>query len=162
MSTQKTLTKARPDVRCKPLCLAIAALMASPLALAQSEAESLKPIEVTADRTSDSDAVVTEERIEQYQASDLEDVLAGQPEVAVGGSVGIAQKVYVRGIEDPLLNVTIDGATQAGALFHHTGRLAVEPELLKRVEVEAGAGRRGPAMLGGPGHERERHTDADG
>ncbi|ODM33097.1 TonB-dependent receptor [Marinobacter adhaerens] len=151
MSTQKTLTKARPDVRCKPLCLAIAALMASPLALAQSEAESLKPIEVTAERTSDSDAVVTEERIEQYQASDLEDVFAGQPEVAVGGSVGIAQKVYVRGIEDPLLNVTIDGATQAGALFHHTGRLAVEPELLKRVEVEAGAGRAtsGAGALGG-------------
>lgn len=137
--------------RSKPLCLAIATLMSSPLALAQGEAEALEPIEVTAERTADSDAVVTEEHIEQYQASDLEDVFAGQPQVTVGGSVGIAQKVYVRGVEDPLLNVTIDGATQAGALFHHTGRLAVEPELLKRVEVEAGAGRAtsGPGALGG-------------
>lgn len=151
MSTQKPRMTPRLDVRCKPLCLAIATLMASPLTLAQSEAQSLKPIEVTVDRASESDAVVTEERIEHYQANDLEDVFAGQPEVAVGGSIGIAQKVYVRGIEDPLLNVSIDGATQAGALFHHTGRLAVEPELLKRVEVDAGAGRAtsGAGALGG-------------
>lgn len=151
MSTHIIRTTTRPAPRCKPFCLAIATLMASPLVLAQSETESLKPIEVTAERNAESDAVVTEEQIEKFQASDLEDVFASQPEVAVGGSVGIAQKVYVRGIEDPLLNVTIDGATQAGALFHHTGRLAVEPELLKRVEVEAGAGRAtsGAGALGG-------------
>ena len=151
MSTSKKRMTTVPKPRNKPLCVAIAALMASPLALAQSDAESLEPIEITAERTTDSDAVVTEESIENYQASDLADVFAGQPEVAVGGSVGIAQKVYVRGLEDPLLNVTIDGATQAGALFHHTGRLAVEPELLKRVEVEAGAGRAtsGAGALGG-------------
>ena len=151
MSTSKKRMTTVPDPRNKPLCVAIAALMASPLALAQSDAESLEPIEITAERTTDSDAEVTEESIENYQASDLADVFAGQPEVAVGGSVGIAQKVYVRGLEDPLLNVTIDGATQAGALFHHTGRLAVEPELLKKVEVEAGAGRAtsGAGALGG-------------
>lgn len=151
MSNHRTRTTTGPAPRSKPLCLAIATLMASPLALAQGETESLTPIEVTAERNVDSDAVVTEERIEKFQASDLEDVFASQPEVAVGGSVGIAQKVYVRGVEDPLLNVTIDGATQAGALFHHTGRLAVEPELLKQVEVEAGAGRAtsGAGALGG-------------
>lgn len=151
MSTQRIRTTPRYTPRCKPLCLAVAGLMASPLALAQEEPGILKPIEVTAERNAESDTVVTGEQIEQYQASDLEDVFAGQPQVTVGGSVGIAQKVYVRGVEDPLLNVTIDGATQAGALFHHTGRLAVEPELLKRVEVEAGAGRAtsGPGALGG-------------
>lgn len=151
MSNHRTRTTTGPAPRSKPLCLAIATLMASPLALAQGETESLTPIEVTAERNVDSDAVVTEEQIEKFQASDLEDVFASQPEVAVGGSVGIAQKVYVRGVEDPLLNVTIDGATQAGALFHHTGRLAVEPELLKQVEVEAGAGRAtsGAGALGG-------------
>lgn len=151
MSNHRTRITTGPAPRSKPLCLAIATLMASPLALAQGETESLTPIEVTAERNVDSDAVVTGEQIEKFQASDLEDVFASQPEVAVGGSVGIAQKVYVRGVEDPLLNVTIDGATQAGALFHHTGRLAVEPELLKQVEVEAGAGRAtsGAGALGG-------------
>ncbi len=127
------------------------ALMAAPLAHAQPV--SLDPIQVTADREADADTVVDAETIERFQADDLEDVFAGQPDVSVGGSNSIAQKVYVRGFEDPLLNVSVDGATQAGgALFHHSGRLSVEPELLKQVEVNAGgAGRatEGAGALGG-------------
>ena len=95
--------------------------------------------------------VVSQEDIDRIQANDLEDVFRKTPSVAVGGSVGIAEKVYVRGLEDALLNVTIDGATQAGVLFHHAGRLSIEPELLKQVEVHAGAGvaTDGPGALGG-------------
>ncbi|MGM0701425.1 MAG: TonB-dependent receptor domain-containing protein [Pseudomonadota bacterium] len=140
-----------PVFRRHALCTAIALLAASPLALAQEEPQVLVPIEIVADRQAESDLTVDEETIERYQADDLEELFAGEPEVAVGGSIGIAQKVYVRGFEDPLLNVTVDGATQAGSLFHHTGRLAVEPELLERVEVDAGAGRAtaGAGALGG-------------
>lgn len=96
-------------------------------------------------------SVVSEEHIENIQATDLEDVFRRTPSVAVGGSISAAEKVYVRGLEDALLNVTIDGATQAGVLFHHSGRLAIEPELLKQVEVHAGAGiaTDGPGALGG-------------
>lgn len=95
--------------------------------------------------------VVTAETIENIQANDLEDVFRTTPSVAVGGSLGIAEKIYVRGLEDALLNVTIDGATQQGVLFHHAGRLSIEPELLKQVEVHAGAGvaTDGPGALGG-------------
>ncbi|MDX1458880.1 MAG: TonB-dependent receptor [Marinobacter sp.] len=140
-----------PASRRNTLAMAVMAIIASPSTIAQEDTRALEPIEVSADREATSDHVVTEELLERYQADDLEDVFAGQPDVSVGGSVGIAQKVYVRGVEDPLLNVTIDGATQAGALFHHTGRLAVEPELLKQVEVDAGAGSAtaGAGALGG-------------
>lgn len=139
------------DGRRHALAMAVAAIVVSPQALAQETTQKLEPIEVSAERTIEGDRVVTEEHIEHYQADDLEEVFAGKPDVSVGGAIGIAQKVYVRGVEDPLLNVTIDGATQAGALFHHTGRLAVEPELLKQVEVDAGAGRAtaGAGALGG-------------
>ena len=75
------------------VAVAVAAIIVSPQALAQSEPRTLEPIEVTADREASSDSVVTEERIEKYQADDLEDVFAGQPDVTVGGSIGIAQKV---------------------------------------------------------------------
>ncbi len=94
---------------------------------------------------------ITQEQLEQYQATNLEDIFSQDPDVRVGGSFGVAQKVYVRGIEDTMLNVTVDGATQAGYLFHHQGRLSVEPELLKQVEVNAGAGLAtdGPGALGG-------------
>src|SRR5690606_330095 len=33
-----------------------------------------------------------------------------------------------------------DGAMLTGTLFHHIGRVTVDPELLERVEVQAGAG----------------------
>lgn len=95
--------------------------------------------------------LVTAQSLERLSADDLEDVFASQPEVVVGGGHAIAQKVYVRGFEDTMLNVTIDGAAQAGQTFHHTGRVQIEPELLKRVEVMAGTGdaTAGPGALGG-------------
>lgn len=73
------------------------------------------------------------------------------PEVSVGGGPGVAQKLYLRGFEDTLLNITIDGASQPGQTFHHTGRIGIEPELLKRAEVQAGTGdaTSGPGALGG-------------
>ncbi len=85
-------------------------------------------------------AEVDAAQIELHQAADLSDVFRGIPSVAVGGSVGIAQKIYVRGLEDTQLNVTVDGAPQHGTLFHHIGRVSIEPELLDTVQVQAGAG----------------------
>ncbi|WP_197668826.1 MULTISPECIES: TonB-dependent receptor domain-containing protein [unclassified Halomonas] len=119
-------------------------------ALAQPDT-SLDPLQVVAESLNSSDSVVEEGTLERYQADDLGDIFDQDPQVNVGGALGIAQKLYLRGIEDPLLNVTIDGASQSGSLFHHTGRIGVDPALLKRVEVSAGAGRAtdGPGALGG-------------
>lgn len=135
-----------------PLCLAIVLMGASPLALAQGSPQALDTLRVTADRIGDSDSMVGEDTLRRFQADDLQDIFSGLPDVAVGGGGSpVAQKVYVRGLEDTLLNVTVDGATQSGYLFHHQGRLMVEPELLERVEVAAGAGEAtdGPGALGG-------------
>lgn len=83
---------------------------------------------------------VTAEDIERYQVTDLEDIFRHIPSVSVGGSLGLAQKIYIRGMEDTLLNVKIDGAPQTGTLFHHIGRVKIEPELLRLVTVQTGAG----------------------
>ncbi|MGL1958744.1 MAG: TonB-dependent receptor [Colwellia sp.] len=83
---------------------------------------------------------ITSEQLEKYQANDLEDIFRHTPSVTVGGSLGIAQKIYVRGLEDSMINVTVDGAPQTSTLFHHIGRVAIEPELLESIEVQAGAG----------------------
>lgn len=83
---------------------------------------------------------ITASDLDRLQANDLEDIFREVPSVSVGGSIGIAQKIYVRGVEDTLLNITVDGAPQTGTLFHHIGRVSIEPELLKQVEVQAGAG----------------------
>ena len=83
---------------------------------------------------------ITPEELENYQANDLEDIFRYTPSVTVGGSLGIAQKIFVRGMEDSMVNVTVDGAPQTSTLFHHIGRVAIEPELLQSIEVQAGAG----------------------
>lgn len=94
---------------------------------------------------------VDAESIQRHQANDLADIFRYTPSVSVGGSLGLAQKVYVRGLEDTFLNVTVDGAPQTGTLFHHTGRVTIEPELLESVELQAGAGEAtsGAGALGG-------------
>lgn len=136
----------------RPLVVALALAGLAPFSLAvaaetSEDTAQLATVEVVAESGRNVVGKVQAEEIERYQATDLEDVFSGQPEVSVGGGHGVAQKVYVRGVEDTLFNVSIDGALQAGQVFHHTGRISIEPELVKRVTVQSGAG----DALGGPG-----------
>jgi len=114
----------------------------------QAETDQLETLVVVGEMTN---TVVEPEQLEQYQANDLSDVFRHVPSVDVGGSLGIAQKIYIRGLEDSYINITVDGAPQTGTLFHHIGRVSIEPELLKAVEVQAGAGEAtsGAGTIGG-------------
>ena len=103
----------------------------------QSSSEAIEELVVVGRMTN---VDITSEQLDRLQANDLADIFRNTPSVSVGGSLGLAQKIYVRGVEDTLLNVTVDGAPQTGTLFHHIGRVSIEPELLKQVEVQAGAG----------------------
>lgn len=107
------------------------------------------------------DVAIGPAEIERRQATDLADLFRRVPSVSVGGSLGIAQKIYVRGLEDSLLNVTVDGAPQRGTLFHHIGRVSIEPELLESVEVRAGAGEATSGFGAVGGAIRFRTRDAD-
>ncbi|KOO15444.1 TonB-dependent receptor [Vibrio xuii] len=113
--------------------------------------EPLETIQVIGQQIVGIDSVITADDLDKQQAQDLNDVFRKDAEVSVGGSSGISQKIYVRGLEDTMLNISIDGAEQSGSLFHHQGRLSIEPELIKQVDVSAGAGRatNGPGALGG-------------
>ncbi|MGR4892908.1 TonB-dependent receptor domain-containing protein [Sphingopyxis sp. LARHCG72] len=117
---------------------------ATALALASQTAQAQEgEIEATGDIVvvgALTDVEIDREEIEIIQANDLADLFRGVPSVSVGGGIGLAQKIYVRGLEDSLLNVTIDGAPQRGTLFHHIGRVTIEPELLETVDVQAGPG----------------------
>lgn len=127
----------------------LASFLALPLAEAQ-EAVSLDSIKVEDDSDGKSSSV-SGKYIEEKDARNLGETFQNNPEVVVGGQQRAAQKVYVRGLEDTNLNVTVDGARQAGYLFHHQTRLNIDPELLKQVDVEAGTGDAlaGPGALGG-------------
>ena len=123
-------------------------------ASSQSDVIVLDTLRVLGEAEEGFNVAVTQDMIEERQAADLEDLLTHDPSITVGGGAPVAQKIYVRGLEDTLLNVTIDGATQAGYLYHHQGRVSVEPELIKSVVVKAGAGNAadGAGALGGAIH----------
>ncbi|MDP0490658.1 MAG: TonB-dependent receptor [Verrucomicrobiota bacterium JB023] len=82
---------------------------------------------------------VTSEDLEKAQAATLEDVFQETPSVTVNGGRTQAQQIFVNGLESTLSNVTVDGATQ-GNIYHHSSGVFVEPELLKQVSIDPGAG----------------------
>nr|WP_225247129.1 TonB-dependent receptor [Vibrio campbellii] len=128
--------------------LTIALFVASQVTYANDDMEVMEVLGHTPEGI---DITIDSDQLAKSQAQDLNDIFRKDAEISVGGSSGVSQKIYVRGLEDTMLNVSIDGAAQSGNLFHHQGRLSIEPELLKQVDVSAGAGRAtdGPGALGG-------------
>jgi hemoglobin/transferrin/lactoferrin receptor protein len=94
---------------------------------------------------------ITEEDIERKQPKDLQDLYADEPGVSVGSSIPISQKVYVHGVEETNLAVTIDGGRQNNKIFHHNATNLIDPNLLKAVSIDAGVAPAdaGPGALGG-------------
>lgn len=147
---------AKPPLLLKPKLMisAIFALTAAGYVQAEEQAQYLETIRVLGQAEEGYNVALTDDIIEARQASDLADLLRHDPSITVGGGAPVAQKIYVRGLEDTLLNVTIDGATQAGYLYHHQGRVHVEPELIKDIVIKPGAGNAadGAGALGGAIH----------
>ncbi|WP_232312878.1 TonB-dependent receptor plug domain-containing protein [Enterovibrio coralii] len=134
-----------------PLALAICAALLSQTAIADDHSDAHETVVVTGNPLATTDVSIDASQLEERQANDLNDIFRTDPEVAVGGGSGVSQKIYVRGLENTLLNVSIDGAVQSGNIYHHQGSLSIEPDILQQVEVIAGAGRAtdGAGALGG-------------
>ncbi|MCE2573071.1 TonB-dependent receptor domain-containing protein [Motilimonas eburnea] len=130
---------------------ALATLIASQWLVNTAHAEQQDTIVIVAKPNNQAEQTIDSATLEQRQANELSDVFRTTPEVQVGGGSAVSQKIYLRGIEDNMLNVTIDGAVQAANLYHHQGRLSIEPDLIKSVKVQAGVVRAtdGAGALGG-------------
>ncbi|KAA0874648.1 TonB-dependent receptor domain-containing protein [Nitrincola tapanii] len=91
------------------------------------------------------------EDLSRTLAKDLDDVFRLEPSVQVGTGSRNAQKIFLRGVEDLLLNVQVDGARRGANVFHHQGRIQIDPFLLKQARVLTGpaAADAGPGALGG-------------
>lgn len=94
---------------------------------------------------------ITSEDLDQTNPTNVRGVFAGEPGIAVSSSIPMSQKVYVHGVEETNLAVSIDGGRQNNRVFHHNANTLVDPSLLKQVEVDAGvaAADAGPGALGG-------------
>ncbi len=92
------------------------------------------------------------ERGERFQARQVRDLFDADPSIDIAGGSRNGQRLYLRGIEGSNLNITIDGARQGQNLYNHRGGLQnIDPEILKRVDIEPGppAADQGFGALGG-------------
>jgi len=137
------------------LSLLIGYAVSSQIAAAQEDSENsyerLDKIKVEGVASDVGENRIGLEELQRLNPNDLQDVFRNTPSVQVGSSISASQKVYVHGIEETNLAVTIDGARQNNKLFHHSGTNIIDPELLKAVSVDAGVAPAdaGPGALGG-------------
>lgn len=98
-----------------------------------------------------SEVVIGQEDIERLAPRNVADLFRLTPSVNVGSSIPMSQKVYVNGVEETNLAVSIDGARQNNRIFHHAGTNVIDPALLKQARVDAGVAPAdaGPGALGG-------------
>ncbi|OCP18338.1 MULTISPECIES: TonB-dependent receptor [unclassified Ensifer] len=111
----------------------------------------LDPISVFGDATGVGEIVISQKDLEQRNPANIADVFSGEPGIEVGSSLPMSQKVYVHGIEENNLAVTMDGGRQNNKVFHHNATNLIDPSLLKAVRVDAGIAPAdaGPGALGG-------------
>lgn len=113
----------------------------------------LPAVKVGAGTIAEQQDVVSYDRaaIEKLQPQDLKDLYKNESSVSVGGSIPINQKVYVRGVEETAMLVTVDGSRQNNKVFHHNATNLIDPALLKSVRAAAGVAPAdaGPGAIGG-------------
>ncbi|TIM66381.1 MAG: TonB-dependent receptor, partial [Mesorhizobium sp.] len=94
---------------------------------------------------------IDQQEIDRKKPQDLREVFSGEPQIAVGGAIPSTQKIYVNGVDENNLVVTVDGSRQNNKVFHHNGTYLLDPALLKAASVQAGVAPAdaGPGALAG-------------
>ena len=126
----------------------IATALLSGVAIAQEQ--TLEAVEVWETQVTSSSLNVKGSTIETKQADHLSDLLRDLPGVDVGGTSSINNRIAIRGIEDENLDITIDGAKISNVnMFHHIGNLLVNPDILKKADIQVGTNSVVSGSLGG-------------
>jgi len=126
----------------------------APASSPSSSSDSVLPtVQVTAAREAfqPKSTDLQREDIERGNPRDLQDLFKGQAGIQVGSSLPMSQKLYVNGVEENNLAVSIDGSRQNNKVFHHNATTLIDPSLLKAVRVDAGVAPAdaGPGALAG-------------
>lgn len=119
--------------------LTLTATLWATTALAQSDAPfQLNTIVLETTIEGDNTVDVDSEDLARQNPADIQDLFKSEPTVTVGSSIPASQKVYVNGVEETNLSVTIDGSRQNNKIFHHNATTLIDPSLLKAVRIDPG------------------------
>ena len=138
--TGMDIPRAIPGIRAALLATSILAPVAAAGVVSAQEATTLPPVQVggEAPRGIETTGAIRQADIDREQPLTLRELFRDDPAITVPSGSTAAQKLYVHGIDQSKLNVTVDGAPQRNNVWHHNGNLTIDPIFLKSVEVDAG------------------------
>ena len=126
------------------LSLAVAMALTTQMSVAapQQPTTQLEALTFKADRmgAKNSTDVVTLREKDESTATDLRGLLQDEPAIGFGGGNGTSQFVSIRGMGHNAIDLKIDNAYQDGQLHYHQGRFMLDPQMVKVVSVQKGAG----------------------
>ena len=115
-----------------------------------AESNELNSIDVWDTQVISSSLNLGQAAIETKQADHLSDLLRDIPGVDVGGTHSINNRINIRGLQDEDLDITVDGAKiQNANMFHHIGNLLINPDILKKADIQVGTNSVVNGSLGG-------------
>jgi len=118
--------------------------------LVAEETTQLDDVNVWETEVTSSSLNLGEKTIETKQADHLSDLLRDLPGVDVGGTHSINNRINIRGLQDENLEITLDGAkVQNANMFHHIGNLLINPDILKKADIQVGTNSVVNGSLGG-------------
>lgn len=116
--------------------LSVLALAVSGSNLAYAEEQNLPNVPVSGKRSITNNWKTTSER----NVSDMRDVLADRADVNVGGGNVSAQFVSIRAAGQNRIDMVVDNTSTATQLWYHQGRFQLDPEMVRVIGVDKGAG----------------------
>lgn len=85
--------------------------------------------------------VVTLAQVERSTETDLRGLLSAEPSINFGGGTGgTSQWTTIRGMGQDQIDIKVDNTYTDSQLFHHEARFMLDPSLIKRINVQKGAG----------------------
>lgn len=134
----------------KKIILSLFVAMSLAINASANETTQLEEVNVWETQVISSSLNLGENAIETKQADHLSDLLRDLPGVEVGGSHSINNRINIRGLQDEDLNITLDGAKiQNVNMFHHIGNLLINPDILKKADIQVGTNSVTTSGLGG-------------
>lgn len=134
----------------KKIILSLFVAMSLTINASANETTQLEEVNVWETQVISSSLNLGENAIETKQADHLSDLLRDLPGVEVGGSHSINNRINIRGLQDEDLNITLDGAKiQNVNMFHHIGNLLINPDILKKADIQVGTNSVTTSGLGG-------------
>ena len=132
------------------------ALGAGALAHAEEKGKELPAVTATGKRAITNNWKTNSER----NISSVRDLLADRVDINAGGGGASAQFLSIRGTGQNRIDMVVDGTTTGTQLWYHQGRFQLDPEMVRVIGVDKGAGSASAGIGATSGAIRSQTVDA--